>query len=78
MRRHLYLILYSVLLWLPVTICAQESRNIQDIYVQAENDYKVGQLEQAIELLNSNQKAFQGNIKQNVYRLMALCHAVAG
>ena len=74
MRRHLYLILYSVLLWLPVTICAQESRNIQDIYVQAENDYKVGQLEQAIELLNSNQKAFQGNIKQNVYRLMALCY----
>ena len=74
MKQHLHLILYSILLMLPASLSAQDSRDMLAIYAQAENDYQVGRLEQAINSLRENQNAFKGNLRQNVYRLISLCY----
>lgn len=74
MKRHIHLILYSILLMLPASLSAQDSRDMLAIYAQAENDYQVGRLEQAINSLRENQNAFKGNLRQNVYRLISLCY----
>lgn len=74
MKRHIHLILYSILLMLPASLSAQDSRDMLAIYTQAESDYQVGRLEQAINSLRENQNAFRGNLRQNVYRLISLCY----
>ena len=51
---------------------AQES-NMRQIYEQAEEDYNIGRIEQAMTLLGNNIDKFQGGLKQSAYRLMVLC-----
>jgi len=58
----------------PQNIQGQDNSTLREIYTQAENDYQLGRLEQALESLHNNINAFQGNLKQSVYRLMALCY----
>ena len=50
---------------------AQEQR---EVYVQAENDYQIGRIEQARDLLLQNLNSFQGNLRQNALRLIALSY----
>ena len=45
----------------------------QDVYVQAENAYKIGRIDSALVLLKRNEKAFLGTDRQKAYRLMSLC-----
>jgi len=47
---------------------------MRQIYDQAESEYKTGRLEQAVDLLQSNLNNFQGNLRQNAYRLISLCY----
>lgn len=45
----------------------------RQIYNQAESDYNIGRTEHAFSLLHDNIDRFEGNLKQGVLRLMALC-----
>ena len=45
----------------------------RQIYSQAESEYEIGRIEEALTLLNHHIDKFEGNIKQSAYRLMALC-----
>ena len=62
-----------------ITIClsalpaqAQENATRQ-IYNQAESEYTIGRIEQALTLLQDNINSFTGNTQQSAYRLMAIC-----
>lgn len=68
-----YLIIFLVLCLSSLYVHAQEN-NSRQIYNQAESEYKIGHIEQAIQLLQDNIGSFDGILKQNVYRLLALCH----
>lgn len=70
--QYLILIIMTVLL-LPMNIQAQDSGASRDIYTQAENEYKIGRFDSALDLLETNINDFQGNLKQNAYRLISLC-----
>lgn len=75
MKRRLHLIIYMMLaLLVPQTVQGQDNSTLREIYTQAENDYQLGRLEQALDSLQNNITAFHGNLKQSVYRLMALCY----
>ena len=70
--RCLILVIMAVLL-VPTGMQAQDNGTSRDIYAQAENDYKIGRFDTALDLLETNINAFQGNLKQNAYRLLSLC-----
>ena len=55
------------------TLSVSGQENIRQIYNQAESEYDIGRIEQAILLLQDNITDFQGNLKQSAYRLLALC-----
>ena len=57
----------------PMNIQGQDNGTSRDIYTQAENDYKIGRFDTALDLLETNINSFQGNLKQNAYRLISLC-----
>lgn len=73
MKRRVTTILLAVLLS-AAGVSAQTGSEMRQIYTQAEGAYKLGQLEQAIELLQKNISSFQGNVLQNALRLLALCY----
>ncbi|MBR0049408.1 MAG: TonB-dependent receptor [Prevotella sp.] len=75
MKKSLYLIIYIMVVHLgSLNINAQDNSTLRQIYSQAESDYQLGRLEQAIDLLQTHQNNFQGNMRQNVYRLISLCY----
>lgn len=45
----------------------------RQIYNQAESEYNIGRTEQAFTLLQNNMDSFEGDLRQSVLRLMALC-----
>ena len=75
MKKRLYLVIYIlVALLTPQHVEAQDNNESRQIYLQAEEEYQVGRLEQALKLLQTNINDFDGNLKQNAYRLIALCY----
>ena len=75
MKKRLYLVIYIlVALLTPQHVEAQDNNESRQIYLQAEEEYQVGRLEQALKLLQTNINEFDGNLKQNAYRLIALCY----
>ncbi len=75
MKKRLYLVIYIlVALLTPLHVEAQDNNESRQIYLQAEEEYQVGRLEQALKLLQTNINDFDGNLKQNAYRLIALCY----
>ena len=63
MKRLQYLIIFIMTaLLLPMNIQAQDSGASRDIYTQAENDYKIGRFDSALDLLETNINDFQGNL----------------
>ena len=75
MKKSLYLIIYiMVVLSGPLNIYAQDNSTLRQIYSQAESDYQIGRLDQALGLLQKNINSFEGNLKQSAYRLIALCY----
>ena len=71
MKTRLYLIILMMLLT-ALTVRGQKS-TARQAYYQAESDYDIGRIEQALTILQDNIKGFSGNIQQSAYRLMALC-----
>ena len=75
MKRRLHLIIITLFVTVvPQSIQGQDNNSLREIYTQAENNYQLGRLEQALDSLRSHANAFQGNLKQSVFRLMALCY----
>lgn len=56
---------------LPVQ--AQDNSSFRLLYIQAENDYRIGRIEQAERRLEQSLESFSGTIKVSAYRLLALC-----
>lgn len=76
MNRRLYLFIFIiVMLLVPRTVSAQDDENrLRQIYIQAEEEYQVGRLDQALKLLQENISRFDGNQRQSACRLIALCY----
>ena len=71
MKTRLHLIILLMLLTvLPV---GGQENTTRQIYYQAESEYNIGRIEQALTILQDNIKKFSGNMQQSAYRLMALC-----
>ena len=66
-----YFVFMLIALVVPLNSIAQEHQ--RQIYNEAENEYAIGRIEQAKTLLGDNLKAFDGNLLQSAYRLLALC-----
>ena len=66
-------IIYLACLFFTLSMSAQDN-SMRQIYTQAEDDYQIGRLDQALDLLQKNINSFQGNLKQSAYRLIALCY----
>ena len=73
MNKKRHLILLIILCLTSLCIHAQESSSRQ-IYNQAESEYTIGRIDQAIQLLQDNLDKFNGLLKQSAYRLLALCY----
>ena len=74
MKRYLYNILAVCLMLLPLMSSAQKKQNIRQIYTQAEEAYQIGQIDQAIELLEGNLDYFTGNLRQSALRFVSICY----
>ena len=73
MKKILHLAILIAFCLLSVCTHAQENAPRQ-ILNQAESEYEIGRIEQAIELLQGHLSKFEGNLKQSAYRLLALCY----
>ena len=71
MKKRIYLIIYMAAILLQVHA---QNESMRQIYDQAESEYQIGRIEQAIDLLQTHLNDFDGNLKQNAYRLMSLCY----
>lgn len=69
-RRHLIIIIACLLTTLSVS---GQDYTARQIYAQAESEYDIGRIEQALLLLQGNVEHFSGNLRESAYRLMALC-----
>ncbi len=56
------------------TASAQDDARQRQVYAQAERDYQIGRTEQARDSLMLYLKTFQGNLRQNALRLIALTY----
>lgn len=74
MRQKVLIIIAILCFQMPLSGSAQDVGSARQIYDQAEKEYQIGRLEQATQLLKSNLKYFNGNLKQNAYRLLSLCY----
>ena len=83
MRTRQYLIITIGSLLTVLTSGAQENLQVgeaarmsttRQIYNQAESDYDIGRIDQAISVLQANIDSFEGTLRQSAYRLLALCY----
>lgn len=73
MKRKLRLFILIGFCLLSVSIHAQEN-TARQILNQAESEYDIGRIEQAIQLLREHLGEFEGNLRQSAYRLLSLCY----
>ena len=69
MKKRLHIIIYMTIFLSTFSVQAQE----RQILNQAENEYDIGRVDQALKLLKDHLESFEGNTKQSAYRLIALC-----
>lgn len=74
MKKNLCLIFTVSMMLMPFTASAQEKQDLRQVYTKAEEAYKIGQLDQAIELLEGNLNDFTGNLRQSALRLVSICY----
>ena len=71
MKKRVCLILVAMAILLSAQ--AQESSG-RMIFDQAESEYEIGRIEQAMDLLKRHKGTFSDNLKVSVYKLLALCN----
>ena len=69
--KRVHLIIF--ILFLTVLPVSSQENTSRQIYYQAESEYDIGRIDQALTILQDNIKKFTGPIQQSAYRLMALC-----
>ena len=74
MKKYLCRIFTASMMLMPLTVSAQEKQDLRQVYTKAEEAYKIGQLEQTIELLEGNLNDFTGNLRQSALRLVSICY----
>ena len=74
MTKRLYSLVIATMLLSTSTVWSQSNNEMRKVYTEAESAYQLGQIEQAISILQQNLNSFQGNAKQNALRLLSLCH----
>lgn len=74
MKRNLCKIFAMCLMLSPLMASAQEKQDLRQVYTKAEEAYQIGQLDQAIELLEGNLNDFTGNLRQSALRLVSICY----
>ena len=74
MKQSLYIFLLGIFMATQPLAAQEDNSELRQIYAQAETHYQIGQLEQATQLLKPHLASFSGGLKQNAYRLMALCY----
>ena len=67
-------ILFLIFYFLFSPVGAQDDSKLRDVYTRAESDYQVGRIEQARDVLLKNLNSFEGNLRQNALRLIALSY----
>ena len=72
MRIRFYLI--SIIVCMSALSVQAQDSSVRQIYNEAENEYVIGRIEQAVSILQDNMGHFQGNLRQSAFRLLALCH----
>ena len=60
-------------LWLALPLSAQQD-DIRMIYHEAEENYAIGRIDQARDLLKNHLSEFDGSLLESAYRLMSLCY----
>ena len=73
MKKRLYLFIYIVILCAAPAL-AQDDAKQRQVYAQAERDYQIGRTEQARDSLMLHLNTFQGNLRENALRLIALTY----
>lgn len=74
MKKYLCQIFAASMMLMPFTASAQEKQDLRQVYTKAEEAYQIGQLDQAIELLEGNLNDFTGNLRQSALRLVSICY----
>ena len=74
MKKYLYQIIAVSIMLMPLMASAQEKQDLRQIYTKAEEAYQIGQLDQAIDLLEGSLNSFTGNLRQSALRLVSICY----
>ena len=74
MKKYLCQIFAASMMLMSLTASAQEKQDLRQVYTKAEEAYQIGQLDQAIELLEGNLNDFTGNLRQSALRLVSICY----
>ena len=74
MKKYLCHIFTVSMVLMSLTASAQEKQDLRQVYTKAEEAYQIGQLDQAIELLEGNLSDFTGNLRQSALRLVSICY----
>ena len=74
MKKYLCHIFTASMMLMSFTASAQEKQDLRQVYTRAEEAYQIGQLDQAIELLEGNLNDFTGNLRQSALRLVSICY----
>ena len=74
MKKYLCRIFTVSMMLMSFTASAQEMQDLRQVYTKAEEAYQIGQLDQAIELLEGNLNDFTGNLRQSALRLVSICY----
>ena len=74
MKKYLCCIFTASMMLMSLTASAQEKQDLRQVYTKAEEAYQIGQLDQAIELLEGNLNVFTGNLRQSALRLVSICY----
>jgi len=74
MKKYLWHIFTVSMVLMSLTASAQEKQDLRQVYTKAEEAYQIGQLDQAIELLEGNLNDFTGNLRQSALRLVSICY----
>ena len=73
--RLLFIPIGILLLWFcPLHLFCQEEMQERQSFAQAEAEYQIGRIDNAITIIHANITHYDGTLKSGAYRLLALCY----
>ena len=74
MTKRLYILIIATMLLPTSMVWSQSNNEMRQVYTEAESAYQLGQLDQAIDLLEDHLNDFSGNLRQSALRLVSICY----